>query len=282
MNYPLDLVRKIGQEENLVAQGNVEFISPVYENRTIAATVQRLLYKFYIPKIKPGWYIFKAVDFEKAKVVREADFIEIENYLKNFSKIRLTTTHKVDGIYYGLPQKNNSIGKDFKNPVPIYLTDDTIMDFDKIIGRCDGPHIWFESVDIKNDFTKSTYLRESYEKMRSPEDIRFSGLSIEEKLAYAFRFAIDKEIKIKMQSKGLEDSVKHAGGNLLSYSELSDSFKVTYTVGRQQFTSYVSKDNGYSVITAGICLSGHDKKFDLASLISVLLQGQREGLINRE
>jgi hypothetical protein len=133
---------------------------------------------------------------------------------------------------------------------------------------------------MKNDPTKANYLRESYAKMVSPNNIKFKGLTIEEKTAYAFRFSIDKEIKKQLQKKGLEQAVTHAGGKLVSYHERSDGYKVTYEVDGRQFTSHVSKDPSYSIITAGICLNGHDSEFDLASLVCVLREGQHRNLIH--
>ena len=76
----------------------------------------------------------------------------------------------------------------------------------------------------------------------------------------------------------LRESLSHAGAQLVDYLERADSFRVSYTVGGQQFTSSVNKDD-LTVQVAGICLSGEDRKFDLASMVGVLREGSAEGEI---
>lgn len=282
MTSPLDLIKKFGEAEKNITSGKEEFVSPVCNNTVIATSIKGVIYTFKISKsVTPGWYSFKAYNQARAKANREAYPDEIASYLKKCINIRMITTHKVDGVYYALPQKDNKLNLKLDNPIPVYLTDDTVMDFDMIVAGYDGGNLWFVSPDYKNDPTKSNYMRESYEAMLSPDKIKFSGMSFEEKRAYAFRFAVDAEIKKKLRKKGIEGSVEHAGGELISYRELNDSFSVTYKVDGQQYTSHVTKDDSHNVISAGICLNGGDSDFDLASLVNVIRQGQDRGLIYR-
>jgi len=276
MSSPLDLIKQFGEEEKKITSGKIDFISPVFNTRVVATSVKGLTYKFSISrKLEPGWYLFQAYNQKRAKVSREANPEEIGAYLKKCISIRMVVTHRVDNMYYALPQKQNKLNLSYDNPVPVLLPEDGIMDFDMIVAGFDGGNLWFESPDYKNDPTKSQYMRESFEAMLSPEKIHFSGLSFEEKKSYALRFAIDEEVKKKMKKKGIEGAIEHAGGELVSYRELKNSFSVTYKVDGSSYTSTVTKDPAHNVITAGLCLNGHDKEFDLASLVGVIREGQR-------
>ena len=78
----------------------------------------------------------------------------------------------------------------------------------------------------------------------------------------------------------LRDNLSHAGARLVDYLERTDSFRVTYLVDGQQYTSSVDKRD-LTVQSAGICLDGTDRNFDLASLVGVLREGQRGDEIYR-
>ena len=72
--------------------------------------------------------------------------------------------------------------------------------------------------------------------------------------------------------------LEHAGAGLVDFLERPDGFRVTFMVGDEQFVSAVRKDD-LTVQVAGICLSGHDDEFDLASLVGVIREGEQTGEI---
>jgi len=276
---PLKILDKFAEQESKITE--MEFISPVFGNRIVAMRIQGVVHTLKIKAIDPGWYMFKPTNFENAKVESEADFSDVDAYLKKLPSIRLVTSYKNNGVYYGIPQKGNKLGISSESLLPIYLTDDNTLDFEIVICRFDGCNIWFEIADQNNDLMKGEYLRENYSKALKPDKLKFSGLMFEEKAAYAIKFGMDKELHKKTAKDGLKDAVSHAGGELVSYRERKDSYSITYMVDGNEYTSFVSKDSAHNIISAGICLNGHDSDFDLKSLVGVMREGQNRSLIIR-
>jgi hypothetical protein len=209
-----------------------------------------------------------------------ANLIEREMYLKYLDKLRIVLVMKKDGIFYGIPDKANKFGFLINDLLPVFLNDDTPMDFDRIITRFDGANIWFDQVDQGNDPAKAEYLRNCMTKVLDPEEIKFSGLTLEERFAYTLRLTLDKKLVIDRTKDGIKKDVEFAGGAFVKFVERSDHFSVTYRINGQEYTSYVSKDPIHSVISAGLCLNGNDTRFDLKSLVTVIREGHQKGLIH--
>ena len=88
-------------------------------------------------------------------------------------------------------------------------------------------------------------------------------------LARMDALAADERAKQSSVEQRLRNALAHGGAKLVDFAERGDGFRVSYTVEGQQYTSSVAKDD-LTVQVAGICLSGLDHHFDLASLVGVL------------
>jgi len=294
----LNLIDNIGDIEESVL--DTEFVSPVFDNTQIAMSVAGLVYTLRIPKTDPGWYRFKAIDRKRARIVSEASFTDISDYQRCLKDIRIGIIYREGDVLYGIPQKTNSFRIPVNTVLPIFLCSQMVYDFDYIIGSCDGVNIWYKHPDMSNSPLKGEYLRDSLSRILDPTDLKFSGLTIEDRIGYSIRFKIDEQVKLKLRlieeqkeraiklsreeqrKKDIKDDIEHAGGTYLSTVEGSDFFRVTYVVDGAEYTSMVSKDSSRKIISAGICLSGGDRDFDLKSLITVMREGQNRGLIHRE
>jgi len=286
MSDILNLIDKMGGMEDSIKDR--EFISPIFHSDMVATSIGGIVHKFAVPKRDAGWYKLRPLNLDKARVVGEADFTEIEEYLKKLPRIRLVLTLREDDIYYGVPPKVNKYGFSPSELLPVYLYDDSVLDYDVAVCRFDGVNFWFESVDMNNDPAKAEYLRDAMEKLIEPKKIHMSGLTFEEKLSYTVRQAVDKKIaeerkrraeELRMAS--IKTDVEHAGGEFVRSVERRDHFSVTYKVDGEQFTSHIAKDAAHKVITAGICLSGGDRAFDLKSLITVVREARQENIVHR-
>lgn len=275
----LDTIRNLGEKEEALIGG--EFISPIFRNTKVITLIKGLVHRLNIPKTKPGWYSIRPTSIDKAEISGEADLMQIEQYLKRFPKVRIILIQKQNGYYLGLPLKNNNQGLNYKNTIPVYLVGDNTASFETIICGFDGINLWFKDTDPSSDLIKSEYLREQFKKGMEPEKIRFKGLSIEEKIAYSLRFSLDKNHRELLKHRNIKQDVEFAGGQFVKYEERQDHYSVTYEIDGEEYTSYISKDPTHQVLTAGICLEGGDKDFDLTSLITVIREGQRRNLIHR-
>jgi hypothetical protein len=269
----------MGEKETALTE--LEFVSPIFNNRVVATRVDGVLYTFQVPRSKPGWFKIKPNDTKYARIVGEADLMEIEQYLKYFDRLRLVVAMKKDRVYLAVPDKMNKFGLPPQELIPVFLTDDSVMDFDRILARYDGANFWFERVDTANDPIKSEYLRNNLERLLDTKSLKCPGLTFEERLAYTLRTTLDKSLVEDRKKKTFQEDVEHAGGKLLRFSEKSDHYSVTYTVDGEQFTSHIAKDSEHRVIAAGICLAGNDRRFDLKSLITVVREAKRRRIVHR-
>lgn len=280
-----DLINRLGDKEETITEK--EIVSPVFFNDKIVTRIEGLIYYLNIPKIKPGWYKFKPIDSKNAEPISGAHLDEIERYLKNFPKIRIILTHKRKHHYLGIPLKSNRLNFSISEMLPVLLFNDMAMNFSRCICRFDGQNLWFQDIDISDDFEKTEYLKNCLENFTDPKKIKFPGLSIEDKVAYSIKYTIDIKENEEFKKTKIQRDVEYAGGKFLKSEEKSDFIEVKYKVDDQEFTSYVSKDINHKIITAGICLedyeTGHsgDTDYDLKSIISVIKEGQEKGQIHK-
>jgi hypothetical protein len=275
----LNIIEELGEKEQRIS--DLEFVSPVFYSDTVVTSIDGLVYKFKIRKVKPGWYKIRPVNEHFARIIGDADIGERDQYLRRLGRLRVTLTLKRDQVFLAIPDKANKYGLPFSELIPVLLFDDTVLNFDRVIVRYDGANCWFDSVDMGNDPVKADYLRESLEKLVESKDIKHSNLTFEEKMAYSLRTTFDKRFLEDKKEVILRGDVEHAGGKFVRFEERSDHFSVTYKVDGEQFTSHISKDDRRMVIAAGICLSGNDSRFDLKSLITVVREARQRGIVHR-
>lgn len=298
----LELIEELGKTSNTLQER--VFVSPVYRNRWVATRIDKIIYRFKIRNAQPGWYRFQPISQNAAKRIGEAEFSEIEGYLKILDTLRLVMVRREGDVIFGVPFKGNKYGFEPTQIFPVYLAqDDMAMDFDEILCRFDGANVWYETVPMNNDPARSEYLRTALNERTVPGEIEFTGLRFEDKIAYAVRhqLMLDEEEAIRKAEREarkaaqeahdrelmrnsrvrIQRAVEHGGGVFKSFTERGNNFTVTYTVDGDEYTSQIAKDRNLTVLTAGFCLSGRDRDFDLTSLISVIREGEARGLIYR-
>jgi hypothetical protein len=297
----LDLIEAMGRQERQITDRVI--VSPVFNNCEIVTKLSGLLHTFLIRPTEPGWHKFKPIDLKRADCIGQADFFEITEYLKLLPKIRITLVFRQGMVYYGVPSKNNGRGFKSSDLVPVLLPGDTATDFSTCLCRFDGMNVWFQSVDVACDLYRVDFLSASLTKQALPESLRCPGLTLEERIAYSIRFKMDEaECEARAEAekreqeeksraerlrreqqrdKSIKGDVEFAGGKFVKNVERMDHFSVTYEVDGNVYTSVVSKEPTRQILSAGICLSGTDKEYDLKTLVSVIREGQNRDLIHR-
>ena len=162
--------------------------------------------------------------------------------------------------------------KQASQPVLVRLAEN-VQVFDPVRVGFDGVYAWFDCIDPRADLATAAWLRERLEKNVKPKDLKRKGLTAQQRTAYAMQYLSRVEIRKEIERDAIEsrirDALGHAGAKFVSYVEHRGGYRVTFNIGSQQHVSSVDKKD-LTLQTAGVCLSGEDRKFDLASLVGVL------------
>ena len=254
-----------------------EFLAPVVRparvNVRLAGIVCQLRVTQGLPQGFSGWAILRARSTSKAEFVRPASMAEAAAYLALFPSVRLVLAEK-QGRWLAFPAQSGDRRFAISGPVMVLLAEDGLERFETVATRFDGRLFWYERRDPGHDPALAAYLRDQFSRPNPPpvEKLHKTGLSREEREAYAWLLTLREQGRHAKVQQRLEQALAHAGAELRSVAERQDVYVVTYEVDGRRHVSTVRRDD-LSVATAGICLAGQDRRFDLASLVGVLREG---------
>ncbi len=292
------LERLAGEEQAFLER---EFFAPAVAGGSVQVRIGGVVCKLHIePKDFRGFGIFRPASHTHAHLVRTATLAERREYLRLFPLIRLILCRQAGNTWFGSAASYGDNRIELDGVAPVLLTDE-VQRFDTVASRFDGSAFWFEELDPRHDPAAATFLRAALADRVPPEQLERKGLTAEQRAAYELNYweliqpsAEDEDpsepqlnpeprrrsrrqpelpAETELVRLRLQENLSHAGARLIDYLERGESFRVTYLVGGQRFISSVSKQD-LSVQVAGICLSGEDQKFDLASLVGVLHEAE--------
>jgi hypothetical protein len=261
-----------------------EFLAPVLHGAGVGVRIAGVRCRLAVsPTNFEGWGVFRAETMTRAGLVRPASMAERRKYLGLFPAVRLIFTRREADAWYAMAADGGDSRFTITGLAPVRLADEGEL-FDTAVTRFDGGQFWFDALDERRDAGAAPYLRQELGRMTDPARLARGGLTAEQRAAYALNHRLRLEqIALDERSRGelrLRAALEHAGARLQDYAEQGDAYRVTYVVDGARHTSLVRKGD-LSVVTAGICLSGHDREFDLGSLVGVLREGRDEGRIVR-
>lgn len=272
-----NLFKKLADEETKFFDS--EFFSPVIRNNPVRIQISGIILTLQVePKDFQGWGIFQTINQKTARLVEEASISQKQEYLNLYPKFSFVVSNQQDRILGILFDQNDSRVK-IQGQIPIFLCEDTRL-FDTVDARWDGQNFWYECHSSFRSPKIASELRDAFSNEVEPEDIAISGMNPTEKLAYQVAFNFIIESKKNRKEERLKKALERGGARLVEYVERGNQYTVSYVVDGSTYRSVVDAET-LQVVSAGICLSGTDRNFDLQSLVSVVREGQNRSLIYR-
>ncbi len=255
-----------------------EFLAPFMPGRPVRVRIAGLICTLRVPgNTQPGWAILKPTGMDKAKVIGRPSLVQIRKYLELFPPVRLLLLTQADPEWLAVPAHRGDRRFQLRGPVPVQFAVG-VEPFQQVVTRFDGTFFWFQEVDRRRNPAIAAYLREALRTETSLDDLHKPTLTAEEREAYGTLFQAIEAARRNQAEVRLADALAHAGAELSSYIEREDAYTVTYMVDGVSHRSTVRKDD-LTVLVAGICLSGEDRRFDLNSLVGVIREGESRGRI---
>ena len=268
----LDSISK--QEDQL---HSTYFVAPCVRGGQVKAKVAGLVYTFTPdPREFEGWGVFLPLDEKIAGVAEEADLHLISEYLKLLKSVRLRLVHSLHHRTWLAYPVNESDARQrwgAPRPVMVHLVEGA-ADFEQIIARWDGSTFWLEEIDRRADPEIADLMRKALRDVTPPESIQFKGITPEMRAAYNLATQQAEGFQHIIQRHRDEERIKNAlrmaGGSLQQFHERGDYWIVEWTTSDGELHTSAIARRDLTVISAGICLSGRDRDFDLQSLVGVI------------
>jgi hypothetical protein len=271
-----DILNRLEAAERDFLQRDV--LAPVLPGRDVIVRIAGIICTLQVTdKRFTGWGVLRPETLKTATLLRSATLAETSAYLKLFPALRLIVVARDGRQWYALPANQGAKGIQLSGVAPVLLAEAGIQPFETVIARFDGHFFWYERRDTRRNPALAAYLRESLDAGMPAETLRKSGLSAEERAAYAWARTLVAEAERAGIAGRLARALSHAGGRLIAFVERDDSYTVAYLVGDERAVSTVRKSD-LSVLTAGICLSGQDASFDLTSMVSVMREAAGQSI----
>ncbi len=254
-----------------------DFLAPALRGGRVAVRIAGVVCRLKVAGDFEGWGVFRPTSATTAQLLRPATLQERRRYLEALPCRRLILCQQCNTSWLAWPAQQADQRFAPGGPVLVRFVEEAER-FETVQTCWDGMQFWFEGADSREDPAAAAYLRQQLEQMTLPEQVQRSGLTAEQRVAYAFVHALRLEKDRDLIEERLRRALAHGGGQLHGYSERDDVLRVEFAVAGERHVSVVRKAD-LSVQLAGICLSGEDHHFDLTSLVGVLREAQGDGVL---
>jgi hypothetical protein len=266
----LDLISEIEEAESAAHQH--EFFAPLTAHGRARMRIAGMIREYRVANAREGWWICQPRDARHADVVAEALPWQRGEYVALWPALRLVLLEPLrQRSWLALPFNPSDAAQRFglTGPIIVRLVEGG-RPFDRIVGRVEGTTIWYDDVDRRADTATAEALRANL--AAGQEEPRVAALGAGERAAYALFVARQAEARRASEQTRVEAAVSQAleigGARLLSYETVDGMLRVTWERDGRRDVTIVRPD--LEVISAGVCLSGDEAHFDLASIVGVV------------
>jgi hypothetical protein len=256
-----------------------QFLAPVVRGGRVNVRIAGIICAMRVaPAEFRGFGVFEPVSHAEAMLVRRASLVERRKYLELFPRVLLVVSSRSTSTTTAAVPSNAADARlRVQGQVEVRLSGDEAELFDTIAARFDGSQFWFDQADPRSDPAAAQYLRQALAAHTEPAQLDRPGLAPGQRIAYTLNYLARQQARLQDErtrnERRLRTALEHAGAELSDFVEHRDEYRVTYEIAGQRHVSIVRKGD-LTVQTAGICLSGRDSDFDLASLVGVLRESQ--------
>lgn len=266
----LNLINALARDE--AALGGQAFLAPLLEHGRARVRVRGLVYDLHVAGARAGWWMCRMLDARRATLADAAQPWQRGEYLALWPALRLVLIEPLRGADWVALAFNPSDALQrfgMRGPLVVRLVEGG-QPFERVLGRVDGATIWYDEPDRRADPAIAEQLRDALAagcelpalaEAGPGERAGYALLSQRVAAAAAAREAARVE-------RYLRDALTVGGARLVGYEAVAGGLRVAWERGGQRSVTLVSAS--LEVISAGICLSGEDQRFDLASIVGVV------------
>lgn len=268
---PLDLINQLARQEQNLAGSS--FIAPVVPGGAVRLRVNGLVYTFAVRVRDPQWALLRTDDLRTARVVGTPSKAQIRQYAEQLPRLRVLLLEYWDGVRYGLQYSTGSKGLELEGVVPVQLSDN--LDVFDVANCCfDGANVWCDSRDDSSSAQRGRQLRNELANMTPPETMRVATSTVTDRLAYKMLWLRRRPL-VQVNALDTDDhtrlgrALQAGGASLESFNMRGDDVNVRFRYDGRVHNAQVDR-RSFTVTSAGFCLAGGDRNFDLTSLVGVL------------
>jgi hypothetical protein len=269
-HHTRNLIDRLAYDE--AALRGQAFLAPLLRDGRARVRVRGLIYELGVARAQPGWWLCQAIDAARADVVDAAQPWQRGAYLAIWPVLRLVLIERLrDDDWVALAFNPSDAFQRFgiHGPLVIRLVEGG-QPFERVIGRVEGATVWYDEQDRRSDPAMAELLRDALAAGQATPSI--AGLGPGERAGYALlterRVTAMAMRDAARTDRCLRDALMVGGARLIGYETSAGVLRVTWERDGQRSVTLVNTN--LDVVSAGICLSGADQHFDLASIIGVV------------
>lgn len=248
------------------------FIAPIVPGSSVRVRICGVLQEFPLKTRFEGWAVLR---WQRGRMqyVREAPRELVEKYAAAMPRAAFVLTTESEGLQLSA----GTLGLQTSGQVPIRLIPKPLQ-FSSVVAGFDGCNFWYISAD-KRPPKIAQHLRNCL--AAEVRDLTLKGLLPAERQAYEMALlalkplsAYDDDGRLTERQR-IELALKQGNANLESYSvQNQHAAQVIFNDAGERRTVTINRQS-LAVISAGFCLSGKDKDFDLTSIVGVFSERDR-------